>query len=203
MGVSKSSSSTAGDSGGEDLEPFAPSTPTPQNRGGLFRTPPNTTLAVESTTVTRRRGRGKATAAPVAPVPSEPRMDDRSRGASSDVEARQPTHPNSQSSTRRVTMSVKDLIDRMSHFGAKINTKLTGSDTFSQWDTVLRRKVRGLGATAALEGRREDVEDEEVWDIMDLSVLEMIIDSVMASMRTELEGKTATEAYTLLKNRYS
>jgi gag-polypeptide of LTR copia-type len=100
-------------------------------------------------------------------------------------------------------MSVKDLIDRMSHFGAKINTKLTGSDTFSQWDTVLRRKVRGLGATAALEGRREDVEDEEVWDIMDLSVLEMIIDSVMASMRTELEGKTATEAYTLLKNRYS
>jgi hypothetical protein len=92
MGVSKSSSSTAGDSGGEDLEPFAPSTPTPQNRGGgLFRTPPNTTLAVESTTVTRRRGKGKAAA---APVPSElPRMDDRARGASSDVEARQPTHP--------------------------------------------------------------------------------------------------------------
>jgi hypothetical protein len=187
------------------LEPFAPSTPTPQNRGGggLFRTPPNTTLAVGSTTVTRRRGRGKPAAAPVAPVPSKPRMDDRSRGASSDVEARQPTHPNSQSSTRRVTMSVKDLMDRMSHFGAKINTKLTGSDTFSQWDTALRRKVRGLGATAALEGRREDVDDEEVWDTMDLSVLEMIIDSVMALMRTELEGKTATEAYTLLKDRYS
>jgi hypothetical protein len=59
-------------------------------------------------------------------------------------------------------MSVKDLMDRMSYFRAKINTKLTGSDTFFQWDTVLRRKVRGLGATAALEGRREDVEDEEV-----------------------------------------
>jgi hypothetical protein len=43
-------------------------------------------------------------------------------------------------------MSVKDLMDRMSHFRAKINTKLTGSETFSQWDTVLRRKVRGLGA---------------------------------------------------------
>jgi hypothetical protein len=38
---------------------------------------------------------------------------------------------------------------------------------------------------------------------MDLSVLEMIIDSVIALMRTELEGKTATKAYTLLKNRYS
>jgi hypothetical protein len=38
---------------------------------------------------------------------------------------------------------------------------------------------------------------------MDLSVLEMIIDSVIALMRTELESKTATEAYTLLKNRYS
>jgi hypothetical protein len=38
---------------------------------------------------------------------------------------------------------------------------------------------------------------------MDLSVLEMIIDSVMASMRTELEGKTATEAYTMLRDRYS
>jgi hypothetical protein len=136
MGASKSnsSSSTAGDSGGEDLEPFASSTPTPQNRrGGLFRTPPNTTLAVESTTVTRRRGREKAAAAPVAPVPSElPRMDDRARGASSDVEARQPTYPDSQSNVRRVTMSVKDLMDRMSHFGAKINTKLTESDTFSK-----------------------------------------------------------------------
>jgi hypothetical protein len=96
MGVSKSSSSTAGDSGGEDLEPFAPSTPTPQNRGGLFRTPPNTTLAVESTTVTRRRERGKAAAAPVAPVPSELlRMDDRARGALSDVEPRQPTYSDS------------------------------------------------------------------------------------------------------------
>jgi hypothetical protein len=38
---------------------------------------------------------------------------------------------------------------------------------------------------------------------MDLSVLEMIIDSTMALMRTELEGKTAAEAYTLLKDRYS
>jgi hypothetical protein len=97
MGVSKSSSSTAGDSGGEDLEPFAPSTPTPQNRGGgLFRTPPNTTLAVESTTVTRRRGKGKVTATSAAPVLSKlPKMDDRARGASSDVETRQPTHSNS------------------------------------------------------------------------------------------------------------
>jgi hypothetical protein len=130
-------------------------------------------------------------------------MDDGARGPSSDVEPCQPTYPDSQSNTRRVTMSVKDLMDRMSHFGAKINTKLTGADTFSQWDTVPRRKVRGLGAIAALEGRPEDVEDEEVWDAMDLAVLEVIIDSVMASMRTELEGKTATEAYTLLKDRYS
>jgi hypothetical protein len=103
MGASKSNSSlsTAGDSGGEDLEPFAPSTPTPQNRrGGLFRTPPSTTLAVESTTVTRRRGRGKVTATSAAPIPAElPRMEDRARGASSDVETRQPTHPDSQLST--------------------------------------------------------------------------------------------------------
>jgi hypothetical protein len=70
------------------LKPFAPSIPTPQNRGGgLFRTPPNTTLAVELTTVTRRRGKGKAAA---APVPSKLlRMDDRARGALSDVKARQ------------------------------------------------------------------------------------------------------------------
>jgi hypothetical protein len=95
MGVLKSSLSTAGDSGGEDLEPFAPSTSTLQNRGGggLFRTPPNTTLAVKSTTVIRRRGKEKAAAAPV--LSELLRMDDRARGASSDVKARQPIHPNS------------------------------------------------------------------------------------------------------------
>jgi hypothetical protein len=38
---------------------------------------------------------------------------------------------------------------------------------------------------------------------MDLCVLEMIIDSVIALMRTELEDKTAREAYTLLKDRFS
>jgi hypothetical protein len=98
MGVSQSSSSTAGDSVGEDSKPFAPSTPTPQNRGGLFRTPSNTTLAVESTTATKRRRRGKAAA---APVPSEPRkMDDGAREASSDVEARRPTHSEQQSKSK-------------------------------------------------------------------------------------------------------
>jgi hypothetical protein len=57
---SNSSSSTAGNSAGKDLEPFAPSTPTPQKRrGGLFRTPPNTTLAVESTTVTKGKRKRK------------------------------------------------------------------------------------------------------------------------------------------------
>jgi hypothetical protein len=74
MGPSKgSSSSTAGDSGGEDLESFAPSTPTPPNRGGLLRTPSNTTLAFDFPTVTKRKGKGKFA---VAPVPSEPRRMD-------------------------------------------------------------------------------------------------------------------------------
>jgi hypothetical protein len=31
----------------------------------------------------------------------------------------------------------------------------------------------------------------------------MIIDSIIVLMRTELEGKTATKVYILLKNRYS
>jgi hypothetical protein len=31
----------------------------------------------------------------------------------------------------------------------------------------------------------------------------MVIDSIVALMRTELEGKTATKAYILLKDRYS
>jgi hypothetical protein len=72
MGASKSnsSSSTAGDSGGEDLKSFAPFTPTPSSRGGgLFRTPPNTTLAVDFSTVIKRKGKGKAA---VVSVPSEP-----------------------------------------------------------------------------------------------------------------------------------
>jgi hypothetical protein len=38
---------------------------------------------------------------------------------------------------------------------------------------------------------------------MDLSVLEIIIDSVIVLMRTELESKTATKAYIILRNRYS
>jgi hypothetical protein len=67
MGLSKSnsSSSTAGDSGGEDLESFTPSTPTPQSRGGLFRTPTHTSLAAELKTVTRRKEKGEAAAASV------------------------------------------------------------------------------------------------------------------------------------------
>jgi hypothetical protein len=88
MGPSKSNStsSTAGDSGGEDLESLTPSTPTPhrRGRGGLLRTPPNTSLAVESTTVTRRKGKGKAATAPVLFEPQ--RMDDGGVEASSEVE---------------------------------------------------------------------------------------------------------------------
>jgi hypothetical protein len=72
MGASKSnsSSSTAGDSGGEDLESFAPFIPTLLSReGGLFRTPPNITLAVNFSTVMKRKGKGKAAAVPVFSEP--------------------------------------------------------------------------------------------------------------------------------------
>jgi hypothetical protein len=95
----------------------------PKNRGGLFRTPPNTTLAVDFATVTKRKRKRKL-----------PRMDDRAIAASSDVEARQPTHSNSQLNGRRVTISVENRIDRMSYLRAKINTKLTELDIFSQQD---------------------------------------------------------------------
>jgi hypothetical protein len=139
MGASKSNSSlsTAGDSGGEDLEPFAPSTPTPQSRGGgLFRTPPNTTLAVDFSTVTKRKGKGKAAA---APVPSEPRrMDDRAREASSDVEHRRPTHSEQQSKEEEEEeeeeeedITVKDLIKRMSYFRSKTSMKLIEVDNYT------------------------------------------------------------------------
>jgi hypothetical protein len=135
MGASKSNSgsSTAGDSGGEDLEPFAPSTPTPQNRGGgLFKTPPNATLAVDFSTATKRKGNGKAAA---APGPSEPRrMEDRTKGPSSDVEPRRPTHSEQQSNDggEEEDMTVKDLIKRMSRFGSKISMKLTGADNYTE-----------------------------------------------------------------------
>jgi hypothetical protein len=96
-----------------------------------LRTPPNTSLAVESTTVTRGKEKRKATA---APVPSEPRMmDDRTRGASSDVEPRRPIHSKQQSNNgeeeeeeeeEKEDMTVKDLMERMSHFESKISMKL-------------------------------------------------------------------------------
>ena len=38
---------------------------------------------------------------------------------------------------------------------------------------------------------------------MDLAVSEMIIDAVPAPMKAELQSKTAAEAFTLLKDRYS
>jgi hypothetical protein len=119
MGASKSNSSSSIDSGGEELEPFAPSTPTPQNRGGLFRTPSNTTLAVDFATVTKRKGKGKAAA---APIPSkQSRLDDRARGASSDDEALQPIYSNSQLNAQGVTINVKDLLDRIFYFRVKTN----------------------------------------------------------------------------------
>jgi MoxR-like ATPase len=62
--------------------------------------------------------------------------------------------------------------------------------------------VRGLGALAALEGRQDEIE-EEVWDVMDLAVSEMIIDSVAGLMKAELQSKTAEEAFMLLKERHS
>jgi hypothetical protein len=72
MGASKSnnSSSTAGDSGGKDLESFAPSIPTPSSRGGgLFRMPPNTTLAVNFLTVMKRKGKEKTAVVSVSSKP--------------------------------------------------------------------------------------------------------------------------------------
>jgi hypothetical protein len=62
MGASKSnsSSSIAGDSGDEDLKSFAPSTPIPPSqKGGLFRMPSNTTLAVDFSTVMKRKEKEK------------------------------------------------------------------------------------------------------------------------------------------------
>ena len=87
-----------------------------------MRTPPNTTLAVDSKTVTRRKGKPAA-----APIPFEPqRMDDTEIGPS------EPYQPARLKQPSRSAMSVKDLMERMSHFGSKISTKLTGAENYTQ-----------------------------------------------------------------------
>jgi hypothetical protein len=121
---SSASSSTAGDLGGEELKSLTPSTPTPiwrSHRGGLLRTPLNTTLAVDSKTVIRRKAK-PATAL----IPFEPqRMNDIEIGSS---EAYQPARLKQ---PLRSAISVKDLIKRMSHFRSKISMKLTGVENYT------------------------------------------------------------------------
>jgi hypothetical protein len=207
MGASKSnsSSSTAEGSGGEDLEPFAPSTPTPQNLGGgLFRTPPKTTLAVDSSTATKRKGKGKAAAAPVFSDPR--RMDDRTRGASSGVEPRRPTHSEQQSNDGEEEDEEEKKKKRRRRRGydcLKNRHEIDRSRQLYWVGECYQKKVRGLGAIAALEGRREAIKNRRLYDIIDRVVSEMVIDAVLAPMKAELQSKTAAEAFTLLKNRYS
>jgi hypothetical protein len=45
--------------------------------------------------------------------------------------------------------------------------------------------VRGLGALTALEGKQDKIE-KEVWDVIDLTILEIIIDLVVGPMKAEL-----------------
>jgi hypothetical protein len=59
-------------------------------------------------------------------------------------------------------MTVKDLTERMSYFRSKISIKLTGADKNTGWESAIRRKVRGLGATAALEGRRKVIKNRRL-----------------------------------------
>jgi hypothetical protein len=86
-----------------------------------LRTPPNTTLAADSKTVTRRKGKPAAD-----PIPFEPqRMDDIEIRPSEPYQPARPKQPS------RSAMSVKDLMERMSHFGSKISIKLTGAKNYT------------------------------------------------------------------------
>jgi hypothetical protein len=57
-------------------------------------------------------------------------------------------------------MTVKELFERMSHFGSKISIKLTGMENYTVWENAIRRKVRGLEAEEALEGREQDIREK-------------------------------------------
>jgi hypothetical protein len=105
------------------VESLTPSTPTPRShRGGLWRTPPDITLAVDSKTVTKRKVKPAKAA-----IPFEPQtMDD------TEIEPSEPYQPARPKQPSRSPMSVEDLIKRMSHFGSKISTKLIGAENYIQ-----------------------------------------------------------------------
>jgi hypothetical protein len=79
-------------------------------------------LAVDSKTVTRRKGKPAAD-----PIPFEPqRMDD------TEIRPSEPYQPARLKQPSRSAISVKDLMERMSYFRSKISTKLTGAENYTQ-----------------------------------------------------------------------
>jgi hypothetical protein len=120
---SNASSSIARDSGGEEVESLTLSTLTRRSHwGGLLRTPPNTTLAIDLKTVMRRKAK-----AAEALIPFEPqRMDD------IEIRPSKPYQPAPLKQLLRSLMSVKDLMKRMSHFRFKISMKLIGVKNYTQ-----------------------------------------------------------------------
>ena len=60
-----------------------------------------------------------------------------------------------------------------------------------------------IKATAAFKGHREAISNKKLWRMMETTIRELILDSVSVSMKAELQEMSPSEAFELLRKRYS
>ena len=120
-----------------------------------------------------------------------------------DEESEWPEEEDEEDDTEDREMTVKELMERMTHIGSKMNVKLTGMEDYTRWEKELKRTVEGLGATAALEGKKSAVKSSQLWKTMDIVVSNIIRESVAPAMKIELLDDTAAEAVKRLRERYA
>jgi gag-polypeptide of LTR copia-type len=100
------------------------------------------------------------------------------------------------------TPSPSQFHDLLKIYGTQLPIRLKGVENFPEWERAVLRRARGLRAMPVLESADEGTE-AEIWDMMDLALIELMVNSVAPSLRADIESKTAYEAIETLRGRFA
>lgn len=98
----------------------------------------------------------------------------------------------------------KDAFERLKRLNTKeFPVKLSGTESWQQWEMTFFRRLDGVGMGLFLGSDRLDFKYSTVYKIFDVAISDVIVDSVVHSLRPEIIGLSAAAAYDLLSGRYA